>query len=141
MTTHATSRFQAAAFFLADHATVENGKVYVNGGFWDRLQFAGFPAAVNFSVVAVVVVPWRAHNEKHTFSIAFEDADKNPLGGSFDGEFQIGTEPSHRQGDASILPLAMSVAGFAIAGPGEYAAVLSIDGEEIDRWPMRVVQR
>lgn len=141
MTTHATTDFQAAAFFLADHAAVENGKVYVNGGFWDRLQFPAFPAAVNFSVVAVVVVPWHAHNEKHTFSVTFEDADKNALAGQFDGEFQIGTEPSHRQGDASIVPLAMSVTGFAINQPDDYAAVLSIDGHEVGRWPMRVMQR
>jgi uncharacterized protein YcnI len=141
MTTHATTDFQAAAFFLADHATVENGKVFVNGGFWDRLQVPSFPAAVNFSIVAVVVVPWHAHNQKHTFSVTFEDADKNRLAGQFDGEFQIGTDPSHRQGDASIVPLAMSVTGFAIERPDEYAAVLSIDGHEIDRWPVLVAPR
>jgi uncharacterized protein YcnI len=140
MTTHATTDFQAAAFFLADHATVENGKVFVNGGFWDRLQVPSFPAAVNFSIVAVVVVPWHAHNQKHTFSVTFEDADKNPLAGQFDGEFQIGTDPSHRQGDASIVPLTMTVTGFGIERPAEYAAVLSIDGHEIDRWPVLVVQ-
>ncbi|MEI2643594.1 MAG: hypothetical protein U0R28_09690 [Candidatus Nanopelagicales bacterium] len=140
MTTHATTEFQTAAFFLADHASVENGKVYVNGGFWDRMQLPSFPAAVNFSIVAVVVVPWHAHNEKHGFSVTFEDADKNMLAGQFDGEFQIGTEPSHRQGDASIVPLAIAVTGFALDSPNDYAAVLSIDGHEVDRWPMRVLQ-
>jgi uncharacterized protein YcnI len=86
-----------------------------------------------------VVVPWRGHNEKHRFAITFEDSDKNVLSGQFEGEFQIGTSPRHRQGDASIVPLAMSVTGFTIGRAGDYAAVLSIDGDEVDRWPMLVM--
>ena len=36
------------AFFVADHADVVGGKVYVNGGFWSRLQFPSYPAVTSY---------------------------------------------------------------------------------------------
>ena len=38
----------AEAFFTADHGAVENGKLYVNGGFWNRLGFPSYPAVTPF---------------------------------------------------------------------------------------------
>ncbi len=49
--------FEALALFTADHATVENGKVYVNGGFWDTIFQPSFPALVSVALVAVIKVP------------------------------------------------------------------------------------
>ena len=49
--------FKALALFTADHAAVENGKVYVNGGFWDVLNQPSYPAQVSISLVAVISVP------------------------------------------------------------------------------------
>ena len=65
----------AEAFFTADHGAVENGKLYVNGGFWNRLGFPSYPAVYSFSICAVIHIPWRAHHQSHSFAISFEDAD------------------------------------------------------------------
>ena len=130
----------AAAFFLADHASLESGKVYTNGAFWNRLNFPTYPTMVSFSVVAVIVVPWRAHHQMHKFTVAFEDADGKPVGGQFEGEFQVGTMFDHKVGDNSIVPLAMPVSYIVLERAGDYLAVLTIDGAEISRWRFGALQ-
>jgi hypothetical protein len=128
----------ATAFFLADHASVENGKVYVNGGFWNQMQFATFPAASTFSIVGVINVPWRAQNQLHKFAVTFTDADGHQLDGEFAGEFQITPNPEAGIGEPFLMPIAAIANGFVFQGPGHYSAQLAIDGEELSRWGFKV---
>ena len=130
----------AVAFFLADHAVVESGKAYVNGGFWNHLRFSSFPAVQSFSIVAVLYVPWRAYHAKHRFAIWFEDADAKPLQGTIEGEFQVGAAPDMKRGDPTIMPIAATVSNFAVERPGGYACVLAVDGTEIGRWRFSAIQ-
>lgn len=129
-----------SAFFLADHAVVESGKLYVNGGFFDRLHFPSFPAVTTFSVVAVLFVPWRAHHQLHKFSIFFADADGQRLQGEFQGDFQLGSPPDMRAGDSSVLPLAATVGGFLVPRAGEYSAIMEVDGTEVAKWAFKAIQ-
>src|SRR6266545_519243 len=105
--------FRPLAFFVADHAAVENGKLYVNGGFWNRLAFPSFPAMLSFSIVAVVEVPWRAYHQPHKFTVRFEDADGHPISGFLEGEFQVGAAAELKRGDPTPLPFAAQVNNFA----------------------------
>lgn len=130
----------ARAFFLADHAIIESGKVYASGAFWDRLRFPGFPAVVSFGVVAVLNVPWRAHHQPHSFRIWFEDADGGQMAAELGGDFQVGSPPEMRVGEASVIPLAATVGNFTLPRAGGYSAVLSVDGSELARWPFRATQ-
>lgn len=132
--------FRARGFFLSDHAAVENGKVYVNGGFWNRLTYPAFPAVATFAVVAVLEVPWRAYHQSHRFAVRFEDADGHPHPGRFEGEFMIGPPPDAKIGDPALLPFAGTINNFLIERPGDFAAVFEVDGTEMDRWPFRAVQ-
>lgn len=128
----------ATAFFLADHASVENGKVYVNGGFFNQMQFATFPAAANFSVVGILNIPWSSQNQPHKFAVHFTDADAHRLDGEFSGEFQVTPNPEAGVGDPFLMPIAAAANGFVFHGPGHYSAVLTVDGEELSRWGFRV---
>lgn len=130
----------AEAFFTADHAVVESGKLYVNGGFWSRLNFPSFPVVHNFAVCVVLHIPWRAHHQNHSFAITFEDADGNMTSNRAEGQFQMGTPPDAKTGDYTIAPIAVTVNGFVLQRPGDYAAVLMIDGTEVSRWRFRAVQ-
>jgi hypothetical protein len=130
----------ATAFFLADHAAVENGKVYVNGGFWNQMQFPAFPAAASFSVVGVLNVPWSAHNQPHQFQVHFTDADGHQLDGEFSGQFEVTPNPAAGVGDPFLMPIAAVASGFVFQSPGHYSAMLIVDGEEISRWGFRVSQ-
>ncbi|OBI31100.1 hypothetical protein A5711_21635 [Mycobacterium sp. E2238] len=130
----------AEAFFTADHAAVENGKVYLNGGFWNRLAFPSYPAVHSFSICAVIHIPWRAHHQTHTVAITFEDADGQTTPNRFEGEFRTGTSPDMRTGDFTDIQIAPQVTNFLFQRAGDYAAVLSVDGTEIKRWRFRAVQ-
>jgi len=130
----------AEAFFTADHAAVENGKLYVNGGYWTRLNFVSFPAAQNFAVAVVLHIPWRAHRQGHRFAISFEDADGQKVGGRVEGQFQAEPLPDMRMGDFSLAPLAIQVNGFVLQRAGDYSAVLEVDQTEISRWRFRAAQ-
>jgi len=128
----------ATAFFLADHATVENGKVYVNGGFFNQMQFATFPAGATFSVVGILNIPWSAQNQAHKFAVHFTDSDGHRLDGEFSGEFQVTPNPEAGIGDPFLMPIAANANGFVFQGPGHYSAVLLVDGEELSRWSFKV---
>lgn len=130
----------ARAFFVADHAAVENGKVYASGAFWNRLRFPSFPAVLTFSVVIILEIPWRAHHEEHMLSVSFEDADAKPLQPGFEGGFVVGSPPEAKRGDPTIMPIAATVGNLTIPGAGDYAAVLKVAGAELDRWPFRASQ-
>jgi hypothetical protein len=130
----------ASAFFLADHAVVENGKLYVNGGFWNQLAAPAFPVTRALSVAAVLRIPWHRHHEGHAFSITFEDADGQELAGKFEGQFRVGTAPNMRVGDYTIMPLAISAANFTLEQPGDYVALLAVDNREAGRWRFRALQ-
>jgi hypothetical protein len=131
---------QALAFFPADHAVVVQGKLYVNGGCWDRLQFPTYPQVLPISVVAVLVVPPRAYLQDHTFEIDLEDADGKPAGVHVEGQFRVGADPNMRVGDPSTLPIAVPVNTVTVERPGHYAFVLRVDGTEISRYRLRAVQ-
>lgn len=132
--------FHLVSFFVADHATVESGKIYVNGGFWDRLNLPSYPAVTSFSVIVVLQVPWRAYDQTHKFDVRFEDSDGKLMPSRFEGEFQIGPPADQRTGNSSLLPIALPINSFLLERPGDYAAVLELDGAEIARWRFRAVQ-
>lgn len=127
----------ATAFFLADHASVENGKVYVNGGFWNQMQFASFPAASTFSIVGVINVPWSAQGQQHRFAVTFTDADGHQIDGEFAGQFEV-NNPNAAIGEPFLMPIAAAANGFVFQGPGHYSSVLKIDDEEASRWGFTV---
>ena len=112
---------QAFAFFLADHAVVENGKLYVNGGFWNQVYSAEYPVARAFGLAAVLHIPWRKHHQGHAFTVTFEDADGRPLTARFEGQFRVGTSPNMRVGDFTVMPVAAFVTNFVLGQSETFA--------------------
>ncbi len=65
--------FRVLAFCPADHAEVVNGKLYVHGGFWGRLNFSMFPQVLPaVSLVAVLEVPFSAYHAEHKLALGLE---------------------------------------------------------------------
>jgi hypothetical protein len=139
MSTGAPNELYSPTLFLADHAAVENGKLYVNGGYWNRLNFPAFPATINFSVGAVISVPWN-DNAEHAFAIFFETADGQRIGGEVTGTFAAGVAPDAKEGDEVLLPVAASIGAFPFERAGDYTVVLHVDGVPINRWAFRAAQ-
>src|SRR5947209_5006142 len=76
--------------FLADHAEVVNGKLYLIGGGWNRVArvvpvaLPGQPEPpppppVRFAIVASVIVDWNETSEKIPLSIGIETLDGTRL--------------------------------------------------------------
>jgi hypothetical protein len=131
---------QAFAFFLADHVVVENGKLYVNGGFWNQVYSAEYPVVRAFGLAAVLHIPWRKHHQGHAFTVTFEDADGRPLTARFEGQFRVGTAPNMRVGDFTVMPVAAFVTNFVLDRPGDYSALLEVNGAELARWRFRAIE-
>jgi hypothetical protein len=132
--------FEALAFFTADHAVVESGKLYVNGGFWNSLFRDSFPARVTGSLVAVIKIPARAFQENHRITIELADDNEESLPFTIDGEFRAGAPPHLDRGDPSVMSLAFPLEGLVLEQAGEYCFTLSIDGDELKRYRIRAVQ-
>lgn len=131
--------FEVLAFFLADHAVVENGKLYVNGGFAFAIGAPTFPTTIPISLAAVIQVPPRAYLQDHTTSIRLVDADGTELPIVIDARFRVGSAPDMRPGDPTNLPLALTFP-INLVKVGDYSFVLFVDGAELARYPIRVVQ-
>lgn len=133
--------FEAVAFFAADHAAVENGKAYVNGGFWDRIRQTSYPAQISVSLVAVLRVSAEAYLTNHKLAIEMEDANREKLPSlKIEGEFRVGASPHLEPGEPTVLPVAFPLDGLTIDRAGDYWFVLSVDGGEIDRFRVHAMQ-
>jgi hypothetical protein len=94
----------------------------------------------NFALGVVFHIPWRAHNQMHKFAIWFEDADAKQMQMRMEGQFEASQAQGMKTGDSSVVPMALNVSGFVLEKPGDYAAVLEMDGTEVSRWRFRAVQ-
>ena len=132
--------FEALALFTADHAAVENGKVYVNGGFWDILSQPSYPAQISISLVAVIKVPYTAYLEDHRVTVELVDADEERLPLKIEGNVRVSAAPHMNPGEPSTLPLAFPLNGVSLERAGDYWFVLSVDEDELARYRIRAIQ-
>jgi len=133
-----TRTFRVLAFFPADHAEVVNGKLYVHGGYWGRLNFALFPQMLPpMALVAVLEVPFSAYHAEHTLSLGVTDADGNALPLQVDATFRVGADADMQYGDPTVMPLAVPVANLVIPAPGDYSFTLTVNGELAERYAIR----
>jgi hypothetical protein len=133
--------FTALGFFPADHAAAESGKVYASGAYWSTLHFPSFPAALpTMALVAVVQQPFSAAHADHEFAIALEDADGKEQGLDIRGSFRAAPGLESRYGEPNVIPITVPIHGLPFANPGDFAFVLRVDGTELARYPIRVMQ-
>lgn len=141
--------------FLADSAEVVQGKVYALGAGWNTIYVRQFPAAHRrLAVASTVHVPFTATNVSHQFELKLvtEDGKEYPIGVRADeegkpvpvramgGEFTLGRPPQLVDGDEQVACFAFTIDGLRFAEAGMFTWVISIDGEEVSRLPMRVKQ-
>lgn len=103
---------------LADRAEVLNGKLYVMGGAWDRLQRANFDEPADISVTLGILVPWHATNQEYELNIDLEHADGTSLA-NIKGGFVTGRHPEAVPGQAFRTIVALG-GKFKLPGPGAY---------------------
>jgi uncharacterized protein DUF6941 len=135
------ARFSALGFFAADHAAVENNKVYASGAFWNILRFPAFPATLpSIALVAVLQQPFHQALSDHTFAMQLVDSDEKALDMNVEGQFRVAPGIESRYGDSGIIPIAVPIYGMSFERPGDYSFVLKVDGLELDRYAFKVIQ-
>jgi hypothetical protein len=139
--------------FLADTAEVVNGKIYALGGGWNTIFVRSFPAMHRRLAIALTVhVPFTDTNATHNLELKLltEDGEEYPVGMRADadgkpqpvramgGEFTLG-RPAHLvDGDEQVACFAFTFDGMRFDRARQFSWVVSIDGTEESRLPMRV---
>jgi hypothetical protein len=132
---------RALAFFAADHAAMENGKLYVNGGFFNMLRHSTYPLVVpTLAVAASLHLPWHSYQKDHHFTVTLEDEDRKELPLRAEGAFRVGADLLLRHGDPSVFNIAGTVTNVVFERPGTYNLVLTVDGKELARWELQARQ-
>jgi len=126
------SRLYIDYLLLADGAQVQNGKLYVLGGGWDRLQFPSYPSTLPIGLAFGVRVPWNETNRKHSFMLRGVSTDGDDEIFRAEGEFEVGRPPGVPQGMSQIFQMAASLP-LNIAKPGTYGVEAEIDGGKARR--------
>src|SRR3712207_5850459 len=107
------SGFEVLAFFAADHAVVESGKVYVNGGFFDRFYFPVFPAPLaSIAVVGLVRVSAQQFQRDHRFVVELQEEGNDTPIVKIAGGFRALPAPDAGPGEPTNWPLAVPLTGF-----------------------------
>jgi len=139
--------------FLADTAEVVNGKIYALGAGWNTIFVRQFPAQHRrLAVAATVHVPFNDTNLSHNLEVKLvtEDGETYPIGVRSDGDgnpqpiramggdFTLGRPAHLADGFEQVAAFAFTFDGLRFDKARLLAWVVSIDGEELARLPMRV---
>lgn len=133
--------FSARGFFPADFAVAESGKVYASGAYWSLLRFQTFPAVLpTMALVAVIEVPFHAHQADHTVEMSLAHSDNTPPSLRVQGGFRTAPAIEQESGTPGVAPIIVPVQGLRFDRPGLYSFTLKVDEEEIARYPFSVIQ-
>lgn len=118
--------------FLADGATVENGKLYVLGGGWSHLFVESFPgrSALPVAIVVGLKVPYSLTNRRFQFVLRVVDADGQTIEEPASGEFEMGRPAGLRQGASQRFMLS-GLMHPEFPSVGRYLVQAVIDGDVV----------
>lgn len=124
---------------LTDAGEALNGKLYALGAGWNMLRFPELPHPWQFGVGIGLDVPWDETNRRHVFELRFDSPDGVPIGDPFRVDFEVGRPPGAIPGQDQRMVFALNT-GQTFEAAGPHAAVVSVNGEEVDRSRFYVVQ-
>ena len=93
---------------IADHADIAGGKLYLNGGGWDRYQMGTFPAQLRLAVAVGIRVDWDETNRATPVRVTVEDDDGTELV-SVNGSANVGRPPRLTPGSSQLIQMAVNV--------------------------------
>ena len=122
---------------VADRAEVVNGKLYLMGGSWDRVQPQQFPHRMMLGIAAGVRIPFAYTDDQHTVAIELLHNDTRMIG--FEAKLATGRPPG-MAGMDMLVPMAFNIP-IAIPGEGQVTLKAVIDGQSGRRHEIKVIQR
>lgn len=132
---------------LADHATVAEGKLYVNGGGWSVTG----PGPVPSAIAVLIGLPWGMADQRVQFRMRLLTQDGAPVhrqteqgttaAVEFGGEFVTQRPPGLPLGTPLDVPLAIGVPPLRLAPGQRFSWVLELDGRTEEDWHLDFTTR
>jgi hypothetical protein len=123
---------------IADRAEVVNGKLYLMGGSFDRLQPPSFPFQLMVGIAVGIRVPLSETDDTHRLHVELMRGDNERLL-EMKADVQTGRPPG-AQGMDLLIPMAFN-GPVRIAGPGTLTLKASVDEREPRRHEIRVTKK
>jgi hypothetical protein len=123
---------------IADRAEVVNGKLYLMGGSFDRLQPPNFPFQLMLGIAVGIRVPLSETDDTHRLHVELMRSENERLL-EMKADVQTGRPPG-AQGMDLLIPMAFNGA-VRILGPGTLTLKASVDDREPRRHEIRVTKR
>jgi len=130
---------EADFLILTDAAQVQGDKLYMLGGGWSVIWARQFPVTHPMAVAVGVLVSWQETNQRHQFRLEILSADGESKA-NVEGEFEMGRPPGLPAGATQRMMITGNLA-LQLEGPGQFEAVLSLDGAVSKRAAFSVVKR
>lgn len=111
---------------LADWAETINGKLYIQGGGWDRKLAPSENQPISFAIVAGILIPWHLTNQEHQFILSLETGDGTIVGSKIEGGFSTGRSVKSFPGQMFRTPFAARIA-LKVPGIGSYRVKLEVN--------------
>lgn len=108
---------------LADHADIAGGKLYVNGGGWDRYALPQVPGPVRLAVATGIRIGWEETNKPIPVAMVVEDDDGRQLM-RIDAVVNVGRPPQLPAGSSQLAQVAAN-AHFQAPHYGGYRVQIS----------------
>jgi hypothetical protein len=122
---------------VADRAEVVNGKLYLMGGSFDRLQPPDFPHRMMLGIALGVRIPYTHTDEQHTVSVELRHEDTRLIG--FEAKLTTGRPPG-MAGMDMLVPMAFNIP-VAIPAEGQLVLQASVGGRGIRRHEIKALRR
>jgi hypothetical protein len=120
--------------FLADSVAVAEGKLYIQGGGWNRIMVGSLPARHDRIGIGLLLRATGGLHGSHRFELRVLDPDDRELTLGSDGaarrpggEVTIHGSPGD---DEIVLPLAINLDGMVLERAGRYRLVVAVDGRD-----------
>src|SRR6266536_2249017 len=133
---------ELTTMMVADGAqqAAPGSKLYILGGQWDRLMVPTFPAQhPTMAIVLVLRVEYSEALDRHELEIelTLDGESKNVKAA---GQLTTGHAPGQVRGTPSFVPITFPFNNLVFEAPGRYEWVIRVDGRELGRLPIEVVQ-
>jgi hypothetical protein len=129
------------AFFIADHvAAPPDGKFYVQGAAFSRVEVSGLPTPLNLGVVALLRVSEAEAGEEHRVRITLFGPTEMPNVDAIEGVTQPQEISGQLDGEEIFIQIAVMIPGIAVR-EGLHQVELVVDDQMIRRIPLPVMVR
>jgi hypothetical protein len=131
-------RIRCDCFLLCDHARIENGKLYVLGGGWNRITPHELPLHYNFMIAIWISVRPDALSAPFPLTLDFLTADGTSIDRTTLPDIRDEAPRGERGGAANSFGLALDV-DLDLVRAGRYVALLSTGEHELARSAFQVI--